>query len=165
MISMARNGLASIELPSSFWFYAVCHAADFFPQKLVGWLLHCSLWLLLLFIKNVLVIYLWINLNPPRVFLNISGRNVPGKMEFYEKNPPHAVEARVLVPTHLLMPGVPWSHVGVSCVLCLVCSPAHAQHGSYPHPGPGPRRNAGTTCFLCSALARRINEMHLRAST
>jgi hypothetical protein len=34
---MARNWLASAELPSTFWFYAVCHAAEvcnYFPYKL-----------------------------------------------------------------------------------------------------------------------------------
>jgi hypothetical protein len=34
MVSMARNWLASAELPSSFWFYAVHHAAEvcnYFP--------------------------------------------------------------------------------------------------------------------------------------
>jgi hypothetical protein len=37
MVSMARNWLASAELPSTFWFYAVCHAAEvcnYFPYKL-----------------------------------------------------------------------------------------------------------------------------------
>jgi hypothetical protein len=37
MVSMARNWLASAELPSTFWFYAVRHAAEvcnFFPYKL-----------------------------------------------------------------------------------------------------------------------------------
>ena len=37
MVSMARNWLASAELPSSFWFYAVRHAAEvcnYFPMKL-----------------------------------------------------------------------------------------------------------------------------------
>jgi hypothetical protein len=37
MVSMARNWLASAELPSSFWFYAVRRAAEvcnFFPMKL-----------------------------------------------------------------------------------------------------------------------------------
>jgi len=37
MVSMARNWLASAELPSTFWFYAVCHAAEvcnYFPYRL-----------------------------------------------------------------------------------------------------------------------------------
>jgi hypothetical protein len=37
MVSMARNWLASTELPASFWFYAVRHAAEickYFPSKL-----------------------------------------------------------------------------------------------------------------------------------
>jgi hypothetical protein len=37
MVSMARNWLASTELPSSFWFYAVCRAAEicsYFPYRL-----------------------------------------------------------------------------------------------------------------------------------
>jgi hypothetical protein len=37
LVSMARNWLASAELPSSFWFYAVRHAAEvcnYFPSKL-----------------------------------------------------------------------------------------------------------------------------------
>jgi hypothetical protein len=37
MVSMARNWLASAELPSTFWFYAVCRAAEvcnYFPFKL-----------------------------------------------------------------------------------------------------------------------------------
>ncbi len=37
MVSMARNWLASVELPSSFQFYALCHAAEvcnYFPYKL-----------------------------------------------------------------------------------------------------------------------------------
>jgi hypothetical protein len=37
MVSMARNWLASAELPSSFWFYAVRHATEvcnYFPYKL-----------------------------------------------------------------------------------------------------------------------------------
>jgi hypothetical protein len=37
MVSMARNWLASAELPASFWFYAIHHAAkvcNYFPYKL-----------------------------------------------------------------------------------------------------------------------------------
>ena len=37
MVSMARNWLASAELPSTFWFYAVRRAAEvcnYFPYKL-----------------------------------------------------------------------------------------------------------------------------------
>jgi hypothetical protein len=37
MVTMARNWLASAELPSSFWFYAICQAAEvcnYFPYKL-----------------------------------------------------------------------------------------------------------------------------------
>ena len=37
MVSMARNWLASAELPSSYWFYAVKRAAEvcnYFPYKL-----------------------------------------------------------------------------------------------------------------------------------
>jgi hypothetical protein len=37
MVSMARNWLASAELPATFWFFAVCRAAEtcnYFPYKL-----------------------------------------------------------------------------------------------------------------------------------
>jgi hypothetical protein len=37
MVSMSRNWLASAELPSTFWFYAVRHAAEicnYFPYQL-----------------------------------------------------------------------------------------------------------------------------------
>jgi hypothetical protein len=42
IVAMARNWLASAELPASFWFYAVRHAAkvcNYFPAKL-----DCGTW-------------------------------------------------------------------------------------------------------------------------
>jgi hypothetical protein len=42
LVAMARNRLASVELPGNFWFYAVKHAAEvcnYFPIKL-----KCGTW-------------------------------------------------------------------------------------------------------------------------